>query len=335
LNKRGHRTVLLARNYGENLELLEEYGMDHYIFSNPPESKWGKIANMPFDLIRAIKYLKRNEIEIITGFGIFEAFSSAILRKIAISFNDSEYSIKKFSGQLQLILLSPFVDVIITPTWFRQNLGSKQIRINCFKELAYLHPKYFKPRSDVINMLGSRVDRPYILFRFNNFDAIHDIGVTGFTMEDKIKLVRELEIYADIFISSEGKIIKELQQYVIKIPKNRIHDALFYAGLFITDTQTMATEAAILGTPTIRCNKFVGENDMGNFIELEKRYSLLFNVKNSDQVLEIARELLKIPDLKLIYKQRRDRLLKETIDITSFFTEFIENYPISFQDFKR
>jgi uncharacterized protein len=335
LNKRGHHTVFLARNYGENLELLEEYGMDHYIFSNPPESKWGKIANMPFDVIRAIKYLKKNKIDILTGFGIFEAFSSAILRKPAITFSDSEYSINKISLQIQLILLSPFVDVIITPSWFRQNLGPKQIRINSFKELAYLHPNYFKPRVDVLDLLGSLADRPYILLRFNNFDAVHDMGITGFTIEDKIKLVRELEIDADVFISSEGKIIEELQQYVIKIPKNRIHDAIFYAGILITDTQTMATEAAILGTPTIRCNKFVGENDMGNFIELEERYSLIYNVKNSNQVLEIARRMLKTPDLKEIYQHRRDRLLKETIDITSFFSGFIENYPESLREFKK
>jgi uncharacterized protein len=335
LNKRGHSTVLLARNYGENLKLLEEYGMDHYIFSNPPESKWGKIANLPFDVMNAIKYLKRNRIDIITGFGIYEAFTSAILRKPAITFCDSEYTINKLSLQIQLILLSPFVDVIITPSWYRQDLGPKQIKINSFKELAYLHPNYFKPRSDVIDLLGYLAEKPYILFRFNNFDAVHDMGITGFTIEDKIKLVKELKTDADIFISSEGKIVEELQKYVIKIPKNRIHDVIYYAEILITDTQTMATEAAILGTPTIRCNKFVGENDMGNFIELEKRYSLIYNVKNSDQVLEIARKLLKTPDLKRIYQLRRDRLLNETIDIASFFTQFIENYPNNLQQFKR
>jgi predicted glycosyltransferase len=39
----------------------------------------------------------------------------------------------------------------------------------------------------------------------------------------------------------------------------------------------MTTEAAVLGTPAIRCNSFVGKRDMGNFIELEKKYGLIFN----------------------------------------------------------
>jgi uncharacterized protein len=335
LNERGHRTVLLVRNYGENMDLLEEFGLDHYIFSNPPESKWGKIATFPFDVMNAIKYLKKCDIDIITGFGIYEAFISAIIRKPAITFTDSEYSINKLSFQIQFILFSFFVDVIITPAWFRQDLGSKQIRINSFKELSYLHPKYFKPRSDVIDLIGYPRERSFVILRFNNFDAVHDMGVSGFTIEDKIRLVNELKTQTGVFISFEGKIIEELQPYLLKIPKNRIHDAIYYASLLITDTQTMATEGAIIGTPTIRCNRFVGKNDMGNFIELEDRYSLLCNVKEANQVLENARRILNTPEVNKIYQHRRDLLLKETIDITSFFTWFIENYPDSLQEFKK
>lgn len=335
LEKDGHHTVLLARNYKEIPALLREYGMEYYIFSNPPESKVGKVLRFPGEILRAFLYLRKHKVDMLTGFGIYEAFTAAFLRRPAITFTDSEYSINKLSFQIQFILFSFFVDVIVTPTWFRQDLGPKQIRINSFKELAYLHPHYFTPRADILDLLGHHTARPYILFRFNNFSAVHDMGITGFTREDKISLVRELSPLADVFISSEGTIIEELRQYEIAIPKNRIHDAIAYAGLLITDTQTMATEGAILGTPSIRCNKFVGENDMGNFVELEERYSLLYNVKDAGQVLEIARRLLTTPDLKQVYLERRDRLLEETIDITAFFARFFANYPASLEEFRK
>ena len=42
--------------------------------------------------------------------------------------------------------------------------------------------------------------------------------------------------------------------------------------MVVADTQTIVTEAAVLGTPAIRYNSFAGENDMGNFVELEQKY---------------------------------------------------------------
>ena len=42
----------------------------------------------------------------------------------------------------------------------------------------------------------------------------------------------------------------------------------------------MATESALLGTPSIRYNSFVGKNDMSNFVLLEKKYKLLKNFSN-------------------------------------------------------
>jgi predicted glycosyltransferase len=96
----------------------------------------------------------------------------------------------------------------------------------------------------------------------------------------------------------------------------------------------MTTEAAMLGTPAIRYNSFVGENDMLNFIELEEKYGLVFNYNDSEKALQKAIELVQSPDLKEIWRQKRDIMLNNKIDVTSFMTWFIENYPESFHKIK-
>lgn len=91
----------------------------------------------------------------------------------------------------------------------------------------------------------------------------------------------------------------------------------------------MTTEAGVLGTPAIRCNSFVGENDMGNFIELEWKYGLIFNYNDIDKAMNKAIELLQKPCLKEEWKNKREQLLKDKIDVTAFMTQSIENYAES------
>ena len=118
----------------------------------------------------------------------------------------------------------------------------------------------------------------------------------------------------------------ELKPYVLKAPKGRIHDILYYANLLVTDTQTMATEAALLGTPTIRCNKFVGSNDMSNFTELEQRYHLMYNFNTAKESICKATELIQQSGLKKEWGLRREKLLAEKVDLTKYMVSFFENY---------
>jgi predicted glycosyltransferase len=175
----------------------------------------------------------------------------------------------------------------------------------------------------------------YVILRFNVFDAIHDIGKHGFSVSDQFSLVKELEKYARVFISPERVLPAELEKYVLPISSDRIHHALFYAQLLVTDTQTMTTEAAVLGTPAVRCNNFVGPNDMGNFVELEQKYDLIYSFPQSGQAIQKALELIQRPDLKAQWEQKRQKLLKDKIDVTRFMVDIIENYPASLEKYKK
>jgi predicted glycosyltransferase len=231
-------------------------------------------------------------------------------------------------------VMSLTASAIITPNCFHKNLGRKQIHIDGYKELAYLGPDYFKPDISIFDELGIARNEDYVILRFNVFDAIHDIGKRGFGNLDKRVLADSLSKYAHVFISPEGKLSKDLEKYSLPIPQSRIHHALYFSKLLVTDTQTMTTEAAILGVPVVRCNNFVGPNDMGNFIELEKKYGLIFSFSESDLAVQKATELIKLPNMKKEWALKRQKFLEDKVDVTKFFVDFIENYPESFRKYR-
>jgi predicted glycosyltransferase len=58
-----------------------------------------------------------------------------------------------------------------------------------------------------------------------------------------------------VFISDEcEKAESKFNKYSIKIPSEYIHDVLYYADLFVSESGTMASETAILGTPVVYVN---------------------------------------------------------------------------------
>jgi len=249
-----------------------------------------------------------------------------LLRIPSIVFTDSEFTVNPRSYTIQYKLSEPFIDAIITPEAFKQDLGPKQIRVRSYKELAYLHPNYYNPNDSIHELLNIPEGEDYTVLRFNAFDAVHDLGINGFDNNAKIQLVDALKEYGHVFISAEGSVSAELKPYVLKAPKGRIHDILYYANLLVTDTQTMATEAALLGTPTIRCNKFVGSNDMSNFTELEQRYHLMYNFNTAKESICKATELIQQSGLKKEWGLRREKLLAEKVDLTKYMVSFFENY---------
>ena len=194
-----------------------------------------------------------------------------------------------------------------------------------------LHPNRFQPRKEVLEKLGVSDGEKFVILRFNSFDSHHDVGVRGFSMQQKKKLVQEMERHARVFISSEVPLSKKYQKYALPVGPEWMHDALYHAMLLVGDTQTSTTEAACLGTPAVRSNTWVGPNDMTNFIELEKVYGLIFNIVDPVAAIARAVELIQRPgkELKAEWMAKKDRMLEIKIDLTGFLLSFVEGYPES------
>ena len=97
----------------------------------------------------------------------------------------------------------------------------------------------------------------------------------------------------------------------------------------VCDSQTVASEAAVLGVPSVRINTFVGRISYLN--ELEKKYELTFGFLPNDfeNALNKIKTLFNQKDLNLIFQKRRKKMLTEKIDLTAFIVWLIENYPKS------
>ena len=263
-----------------------------------------------------------------TGCGTYSTFTARLLKVPDIAFNDCEGTINAERYALSKLTYQ-FTDVFVTPSSFKQELGSKHFKVESYKELAYLHPNYYTPDSSIFDVLDIPRSHDYSVLRFNAFDCPHDLSARKLTDADKIALVKELSCYGDVFVSSERDVPEPIQEYVLDVPKQRIHDVLSYASLFVTDTQTMAAEAALLGTPTIRISPFMGDCDPV-FFELEREFQLLFNLKTASEVAAKAVQLIQDPRSKEDWQKKRDRLLDRKFDMTELMVSLIEGYPESF-----
>lgn len=321
LKKDGHEIKITARNKEVTQSLLTAYGLEYEdrgkIFTGLLNKAFGMIQ---ID-IKLLRIAKKFKPDILVGVNNpYIAHIGAVLRKPVIIFNDTE------NVPIARFITYPFVQAILTPVNFRETLDPKKhIKIQGFKEIAYLHPNYFSPDPDLLIELGLHPDKRFIIVRFVSWNATHDIGQQG--IKDRIGLIKTLERYGRVIISSEGEIPEEMIPYLMKIPPEKMHHLLSYAALYVGEGATMATEAAVLGTPSIFVSSLAGR--FGNLIELEETYDLLYSFSDSKAALEKAVDILQNTNSKENWMQKRGRFIKDKIDVTAFLVWFIENYPSS------
>ena len=226
-----------------------------------------------------------------------------------------------------------FSDCIFTPDSIKRK-SKKSIYYPGTHELAYLHPKRFTPDPSVISELGLTEGQPYFIMRFNAFRAHHDSGSNGLNLTQKIQLVQLLSGKGKVFITAERDLEPELKKYQLIVSPEKIHSVLYYATAYVGDSQTMTSEAAVLGTPAFKCNTFAGNLSVPN--ELEERYKLCFSYKpgDFDKMVSHLQVCLDMENLKAIWMDRRDHMLAEKIDVTGFFSWVIRNFPGSIKELK-
>jgi len=318
LIKKNHNILFTTRDKEYEIQLLKKYGFYFKSLGKHKKSILGKIFGLVYFDLRLIFVSLKFKPDLYLSHGSpYAAQVSWLFRKPHIALEDT--------GNLEQIkLFLPFTDVILTSYSYKLKHGIKQIYYDGYHELAYLHPNRFTPDSSILDLLGVQKDEKYIIFRFVSWNASHDVGQSGLSNEMKIKAVKELSKYAKVFISSEGELPDDLKTYQIKIPPEKMHDALAFATLFLGEGATMASECACLGTPAIYVNSLTA-----GALEEQEKYGLLFGFRNSYGVIEKAIELLNTPNLKEEWQYRRQRMLQNKIDVTAFLVWFIENYPDS------
>jgi len=325
MQKKGHKILIIARNKEVALHLLRIYGFEYINRGSGAKTIIGKLIYL-FKAIWIIffKALKFKPDCFLSFASPYAAIASWLLRKPHITFDDTEHA--KFEQKFFI----PFSKVILTPDCFYNQLGKKQIVFKSFMELCYLHSNYFK--AEHINFLNQNdKNNKKVLIRFVSWKASHDYGQKGMNADFKLILLSELSKIANIYISSESELPEKLKSYKIHISPEKMHDVISSVDLYIGEGGTMASEAAILGTPAIYINSL----PLMGYLREEKNTGLLFYYNNTDGVLKKALEILQTQDLKREFHLRRNKLLEKKIDITAFMVWFIENYPESVKIMKQ
>lgn len=318
MQKKDHAVLFTCRDKEVAVQLLEAYKFDFAVLGKPFKNVIGKICGMiKFDFLILKIALKFKADILLSAGSIYAAQAAYLLRKPHITFEDT-------GNMEQVRLYKPFSKVILVSTAFHKELGEKQIRYKGYHEWAYLHPGYFQPDDRIFNILGIKKEESFVIVRFVSWDASHDVGQSGFTAGLKTGMVDELAKHYRVFISSESDLPASLEKFQIKIPPEKMHDALAFASLFVGEGATMASECAMLGTPAIYVNSITAGT-----LEEQEKYGLLYAFRDSRGVMEKTRELINIPDLKEIHRQRCQKLLADKIDVTKFMCWFVESYPES------
>lgn len=207
----------------------------------------------------------------------------------------------------------------------------KKIGYPSYHELGYLHPNQFTPSSEIVEKYGIDTHSTYFIVRFAKLTAHHDVGIHGMNTEIAQHIIDLLKPYGKIYITSERELEPQFEPYRIHINPLDMHHVMAFASLYIGDSQTMAAEAGVLGTPFVRFNDFVGRLSYLN--ELERTYHLGFGHKTNDVegFYQSIQTWLDTPNRKEICATRRQQMLSEKIDYAKYLTWFIENYPQSYQ----
>ncbi|PIX49295.1 MAG: hypothetical protein COZ53_01145 [Candidatus Altarchaeum sp. CG_4_8_14_3_um_filter_33_2054] len=333
---KGNEILITARDKDVALQLLNAYGFEYKNVGKYGKSLFLKMMDLPKIDYNMYKIARKFKPDILTGFGsVNAAHVSALLRKPCILFTDTEHCPE------QQILYRPFISAICTPSCFKKDLGKKQLRFNGYKELAYLHPNYFKPNPEVLDELNLSKDDKFIIMRFISWEATHDVGLKGIEKGTELEIIKTLEQYGKVFITSERKLDKNLEKYKIPVSPDKLLSLLYFASLYIGEGGTTAVEAAILGTPSIHIeygdpNKPSAASIFsGNFLELRDKYDLVYMFPDQNEALKKAIEILENENSKKEWQKKREKLLNDKIDVTKFMVEFIENYPESFYEYQK
>ena len=323
MKARGHNLHVTVKNLPSATRLLDLYGIPYIQLGEKGDSLIAKAFRQVDFSMRIAGIARRFGIDIGLGSSISLAHASKLSRMKSVIFDDDDDQVQPLMTRYG----HPFADLIVSPSSLEHARASrKALFYPGYHELAYLHPARFTADPGVLDDAGISPGERFFIMRFNAFRAHHDKGVTGLTSEQKISLVKLLEPYGRVFITTEAETETELLPYRLKVAPDRAHSLLSYATMFIGDSQTMTSEAAVLGVPALRCNTLAGS--ISYLREEEETYGLTYAYKPTefDRLLEKIASLLNNPGLHEEWQRRRRVMLGDKIDVTAFMVWLTEAY---------
>ncbi len=320
LQKKRHQTAVIAREKDVTLKLLDLYGFEYQTigFSGAKNRfrQFQELVLRDFAILRLALKFKPDVILTRNPAGV------QVARLIgATGIFDTDDGL---AAGIHFKAAAPFAHVITTPDSLPENYGKKHVKYPGYKQTAYLHPNHFSPDPAVLEMLGVKPGEPFFIVRFVDMVATHDVNESGLSLEAKSTIINKLKSHGSVFISSEGPLPEQWSDMRFAIPPHLMHDAMAFAKMIVGDSQTMAAEAAVMGTPSLRVSTFSGR--LGYLNELEGRYGITisFHPKDVEQLFQKLDELLGVPEKLFEMKAVHHQIIADKCDVAQWFIDCLE-----------
>ncbi|MFC1485599.1 DUF354 domain-containing protein [Candidatus Latescibacterota bacterium] len=315
----GHTVIVTSRDKEVLVPLLNAAGITHMLLGRSASSVPGLLGELIARCVKLFRIVRREKPDVITSFGgPFSAPVGRLAGVPTVTFYDTEHA------WVSNLIAYSTTHYLVLPSSYKNPPKRRTIFFAGCKELAYLRPEYFTPDPGIRERLGLAEGDRFAIIRFVSRRVSHDFGHRGLRDEDKIHAVEAFLPYARVFISSEVPLPGDLASYQFPLPPEEMHHALALADMLYGESATMASECAVLGTPAIYLD-FTGR---GYTDKQEEKYGLVHNFSLSQKdIAESIRTgiaILTAPEGKRPWKEKRDRLLGDTIDLTALITELVE-----------
>jgi predicted glycosyltransferase len=316
---RGQEVIITSRDKDLALSLLDRYGFKHTVLSRAHRGTLGLGLELAERVVKLVAVVRQRRPAVLTGIGgTFIAPVGGLTGIPAVIFTDTEHA------RISNAIAFPLADAICTPACYEGQAGDKQVTYAGYQELAYLHPGRFTPDPSLLKRFDLKPGETYVVVRLVAWASGHDTGDSGF--RDARSLVRQLSCHARVLISSEKDLPPDLIPYRISASPELIHHLLAFAALYIGESATMASESAILGVPAI----YVSTSTRGYTNEQERKYGLTYTFSDPQTAqqrgLEKALELLNKPNLRQEWQEKRNRMLRDMVDVTDFIVDAVERH---------
>lgn len=312
--------IWFIRDKDISVQLADELRIEYTIVSKARKGIFGNAAELFVNIFRLWRHTLKFDIDLWISKYSAAHMVSRLLGRRSIFFVDDDFEIVPTLFKLSC----PHADAVILPEVTHHGpYNTKLTKFNGVFELLYLHPDRFAPDASIYNLLGIDDNQKFAIIRQASLTAHHDTGVKGVSYNLLHKVIQYCERDdIKVFITSEKSLAGEFEKYRLNVPPSKIHHALYYAEFFLGDSQTMTSEAALLGTPAFRLNSFVGRI---SYIDLIEKYDLAFGFKPGaeDQLLDKLESFLADTQRKHAIAERRVKLISDMTDPLPVFINTI------------
>jgi uncharacterized protein len=315
----GVSSHLVARDKDVTLRLLERFGMPAEVLAPARTGRLGAARELLAREWALLRLARRLRPHAIVGTTVHAGRVGRLVGARAIVFNDDDRAVVPWFARLAY----PLADAIVTPAVLAgERLGRGHVTYPSFQQLFYLHPARFQADPGIRARLGLAEGAAYAVVRLSALSAHHDVGVRGLDREWVKELAARLSGRVAVLVSAENGVPPGLASHALRIDPERMHHALASAAFYVGDSQTMTAEAAVLGTPAFRLNGMVGR--ISYLAELERRgLAQGFRPGQEIDLLAALEAALADPGLAAAHRERRERLLAETIDPVPWFAGLV------------